>query len=103
MNSLKCPSVFKCSCCRWVSEFQAMVHVPALVAPDVLRPGAAGSEVSSAPAGHLVPTQGWGSPENGECLQAHQQPDSSPKSSTRRDGFNLKAGICAFSAVLGGN
>ena len=53
-----------------------MVHVQVLVAPGVRRPGAAGSEVSSAPAGHLVPTQGWGSPENGECLQAHQLPDS---------------------------
>ena len=46
------------------------------MAPSVQRPGAAGSEVSSAPAGHLVPTQGWGSPKNGECLQAHQLPDS---------------------------
>lgn len=72
------------------------------MAPGVLRPGAAGSEVSSAPAGHLVPTQGWGSPENGECLQAHQLPDSSPKSSTHRDGFNLKGWDLCILSCSGG-
>lgn len=35
------------------------------------------------------------------CPQVPQLPDSGPQSSADRDDLNLKAGICAFSAVLG--
>lgn len=37
----------------------------------------------------------------GKCLLVYQLPDSGLQSSTDRDDLNLKAGICAFSAVLG--
>lgn len=100
-NILKCPLVFERSCCGWVSEFRGMVHVQAPVAPGVLRPGAAGSEVSSALLGIWYRPRVGGAQRRGNacrstsCLTVVLNPLLAGMISA------LKAGICAFSAVLG--
>lgn len=78
-----------------------MVHVQAPVAPGVLKPGAAGSEVSSALLGILYRPRVGGAQRIGNacrstsCLTVVLNPLLAGMISA------LKAGICAFSAVLG--
>lgn len=94
-------SVFACCCRGRISKLQGTVPVRAPVASAVPRPGVAGSEMSSAPAGHLVPVSRVAGAQRigGACrsLSCRTVVPNAPLS----DDFSRKAGICEFSAVLG--